>query len=139
MICEYLTFNVPIFPIPCYFNSNRAAAINPCDASVGHLVAYHHERDLLPMILSHCDYTMEAGSQGGTTLTYNLEGLDRQIKERFVQGRPKLVQKIEHLVFRQDSRDATVFQALRTKVRQVWYSRKSQPSHHNLPLRNSSF
>ncbi|XP_072028276.1 E3 ubiquitin-protein ligase rnf213-alpha-like [Amphiura filiformis] len=95
----------------------KATVINPCDASIGHLVAYHHDRDLLPMILSHCDYAMEAGSNG-TRLTYNLLGLQRQIKERFVQGRPKLVQKIEHLVFRQDSRDATVFQALRTKIPQ---------------------
>ena len=70
------------------------------------------------MILSHCDYAVEAGTQG-TRLTYDLLGLQRQIKERFVQGRPKLVQKIEHLVFRQDSRDATIFQALRTKIPQV--------------------
>ncbi len=70
------------------------------------------------MILSHCDYAMEAGSNG-IRLSYNLLGLQRQIKERFVQGRPKLVQKIEHLVFRQDSRDAAVFQALRSKIQQV--------------------
>ena len=97
---------------------SRYDSIQPSDATINHLVAYDKDKDLLPLILSHRDYAMEAGQ--GTSHTFNLAALQRQIEERFLRGRPKIVHKIEQLVFRQDSHDAAVFQTLRNRIPQVW-------------------
>ena len=96
----------------------RYDPIQPSDATINHLVAYDKDKDLLPLILSHRDYAMEAGQ--GTSHSFNLAALQRQIEERFLRGRPLIIHKIEQLVFRQDSHDAAVFQTLRNRIPQVW-------------------
>ena len=96
----------------------RYDPIQPSDATINHLVAYDKDKDLLPLILSHRDYAMEAGQ--GTSHTFNLTALQRQIEEHFLRGRPKIIHKIEQVVLRQDSHDAAVFQTLRNRIPQVW-------------------
>ena len=50
------------------------------------LVSYHAERDLLPLILAQCNYSLEVGR--GTLVQYNWEALERQLIDRFIRGRP---------------------------------------------------
>ncbi|XP_072046323.1 E3 ubiquitin-protein ligase RNF213-like [Amphiura filiformis] len=97
-------------------NTTRCAPIQPSDATLHHLVAYNKDKDLLPLVLSHRDYAVQAGQ--GTTHTFNLPVLQSQIEERFLRGRPDIIRKIEQLVFRQDSHDAVVFQTLRNRIPQ---------------------
>ncbi len=92
--------------------------VPPGEATACHLVAFDKERDLLPLILANHNYEVEAGR--GQTHTYNLEGLQKQIEDKFIRGRPKLdITKIEPLIFRQDSLDATGFNKMRKQIPQV--------------------
>ena len=52
-----------------------------------HVISYEVERDLIPLILSNCQYQVE---QGGETLQeFDLE----KIISRFLQGKPRLTLK----------------------------------------------
>ena len=53
-----------------------------------HLVAYDLEKDLQPMILAHCDYSLKVGQ--GTIVEYNWMALERQLIDRFISGRNRI-------------------------------------------------
>ena len=57
-----------------------------------HLVAYDVERDLMPLVLAYCDYSLSVGQ--GTNITYNLAALERQIIARFVNGKAHVEMKV---------------------------------------------
>lgn len=44
------------------------------------------ERELLPLVLSHCHYTLRKG--GETDSTYDLLGIQTQLARRFLAGKP---------------------------------------------------
>ena len=50
------------------------------------LVAYDSEKDLLPVMLANCSYSLEVGKE--TSSQYNWEALQKQIIDRFIRGRP---------------------------------------------------
>ena len=52
-------------------------------------MAYDPENDFLPMILAHCDYSLKVGE--GTTVEFNWKCLERQLVDRFIRGRPRLI------------------------------------------------
>ena len=58
-------------------------------------------------------------SDKGTELTYDLIGIQKQVEDRFIIGRPILDEKIEQLSYRQDFRNAETFQRIRDKIPQV--------------------
>ena len=70
----------------------RQSKVSISDVTQAHLVAYDHERDFLPMVYAHCDYSLEIGR--GTEVTYNLPGLERQLIETFVRGKPYIDIKV---------------------------------------------
>lgn len=51
-----------------------------------HLISYEPERDLVPLILSNCQYSMEKG--GETLQDFDLEKIQQQIVSKFLQGKP---------------------------------------------------
>ena len=53
-----------------------------------HLAAYNPDKDFLPMIFAHCDYSLKVGE--GTAVDFNWKGLERQVVDRFIRGRPRL-------------------------------------------------
>ena len=57
-----------------------------------HLVAYDVKRDLMPLVLAHCDYSLSVGQ--GTNITYNLASLERQIVNRFLHGKAHVEMKV---------------------------------------------
>lgn len=50
------------------------------------LIAYDPERDLFPLILAHCNYSLEVGQE--TLVQYDWAALERQLIDRFLRGRP---------------------------------------------------
>lgn len=56
-----------------------------------HVVSYEPERDLMPLVLSNCQYHVEQG--GETSQEFDLEKIQRQIVSRFLQGKPRLTLK----------------------------------------------
>ena len=57
-----------------------------------HLIAYHPERDLLPLVLASRHYAVASGDD--TRTEYDFEALQRSIEERFVRGRPRIAAKV---------------------------------------------
>ena len=58
------------------------------DVTTAHLISFHPEKDLLPMVLSCCQYSLQMGK--GYAITYDFTTLQRQIEERLIRNRPRL-------------------------------------------------
>ncbi|XP_046860854.1 E3 ubiquitin-protein ligase RNF213-like [Xenia sp. Carnegie-2017] len=90
----------------------------------GHLVAYDPERDFLPMVLAHCDYSLKVGEGGEKTVVkFNWKSLERQLVDRFIRGKPRITSLVELFVFSKDICDGAVFKALNQKIPQIKLSR----------------
>ncbi|XP_046558706.1 E3 ubiquitin-protein ligase RNF213-like [Haliotis rubra] len=86
-----------------------------------HLVSYHPDRDLLPLVLANCNYSFELGK--GTTIEYDFEGFEYQLKEVILQAKSRVEQKshvipIDTMVYRADTTNSVVFKILRDRIDQ---------------------
>lgn len=79
LICLFITLSV--FPF-------STSALPLTNITKSHLVAYDPEKDLLPLILAHCNYSLKVGE--GTAVEYNWKALERQLVDRFIRGRHQL-------------------------------------------------
>ena len=61
-----------------------------------HIVSYDLERDLMPMVLANCNYTLTAGKR--MSIDYDFKGLSQQLEERFIRGRPRIVPEVSKRV-----------------------------------------
>ncbi|CAC5422253.1 RNF213 [Mytilus coruscus] len=87
------------------------------DLSTAHLISYHPDRDLLPMVLANCNYSFEVGQ--GTKVEYNFVSLERQLMDRLLFTKSViLLKEIETVVYRSETTNAIVFTTLRDKIRQ---------------------
>uniref|UniRef100_A0A6Q2YDT1 RING-type E3 ubiquitin transferase n=1 Tax=Esox lucius TaxID=8010 RepID=A0A6Q2YDT1_ESOLU len=59
---------------------------SPVDLTDLHVIQYDLERDVLPLILSNCQYSMKQGKE--TVSEYDLFKIQQQILSRFIQGKP---------------------------------------------------
>lgn len=64
------------------FSSESLPKVSVKDISAAHLISYHQDRDLLPMVLANCNYSFEVGQ--GTKVEYNFTDIERQLKDRFL-------------------------------------------------------
>jgi hypothetical protein len=62
------------------------------DAINAHLISFSRERDLQPIVLANCNYSLEVGQ--GTRVEYDFETMERQVEERFIRGRPRLIYQV---------------------------------------------
>lgn len=62
------------------------------EVTTAHLIAYDVERDLMPLVFSHCDYSLAVGE--GEKSSYNFQALERQIVDRFIAGKPLVAMKV---------------------------------------------
>ena len=62
------------------------------EVTLSHLIAYDPERDLLPLILAHCNYSLEVGQE--TLVQYDWAALERQLIDRLLRGRPLVEFKV---------------------------------------------
>lgn len=53
-----------------------------------HVIRYEVDRDLLPLVLSNCQYSMERGRE--TLSEYDLPKIQQQVFTRFLQGKPNI-------------------------------------------------
>ncbi|OXB52961.1 hypothetical protein ASZ78_009716 [Callipepla squamata] len=60
--------------------------ISPSEVADLHLISYEVERDLIPLILSNCQYSMEKG--GETLQHFDLERIQQQVISKFLLGKP---------------------------------------------------
>ncbi|NXQ32451.1 RN213 ligase, partial [Alaudala cheleensis] len=91
--------------------------ISPLEVADLHVISYEVERDLIPLILSNCQYSMEKG--GETLQDFDLERIQQQVISKFLQGKPLITLKgIPTLVYRQDRNYEQLFHGVRSKLEQ---------------------
>ena len=69
-----------------FFIYSPLERVSVSEVTLSQLIAYDPERDLLPLILSHCKYSLEVGKE--TLVHYDLAALERQLIDRLLRGRP---------------------------------------------------
>ena len=118
-----------------YFIYSVEATLRTNDVSTAHLIAYHPERDLLPLVLASRHYAVASGDV--TRTEYDFVALQRSIEERFIRGRPRLranvrvvrvkrernlvdffTFQVQTVVFCEDFTNAEVFEQLETRIPQ---------------------
>ncbi|KFP09843.1 E3 ubiquitin-protein ligase RNF213, partial [Egretta garzetta] len=91
--------------------------ISPSEVADLHVISYEVERDLIPLILSNCQYSMEKG--GETLQDFDLERIQQQVISKFLQGKPLItLTGIPTLVYRQDRNYEQLFNDVRNKLDQ---------------------
>uniref|UniRef100_A0A8C3MIP0 RING-type E3 ubiquitin transferase n=1 Tax=Geospiza parvula TaxID=87175 RepID=A0A8C3MIP0_GEOPR len=91
--------------------------VSPSEVADLHLISYEVERDLLPLILSNCQYSMEKG--GETLQDFDLERIQQQVVSKFLQGKPLItLTGIPTLVHRHDRNYEQLFSDVRNKLEQ---------------------
>lgn len=86
------------------------------DVTRAQLVACDVERDLMPIVFAHCDYSLAAGE--GAKITYDLAALERQIIDRFFVGKPHVDMKVYRVAFRKEAYTVALFDRVRQRVAQ---------------------
>ncbi|KAK3585575.1 hypothetical protein CHS0354_036762 [Potamilus streckersoni] len=119
-LLEYLFHKQNDFLDNYYQKAKRRVAEIPSvkvrDITPAHLISYHPEQDILPLVLANCNYSFEVGK--GTAIEYNFANLERQIIDRFLFGKCFIDIKIDLMVYRAEYTNATVFRKLQEKIAQ---------------------
>ncbi|MED6266663.1 hypothetical protein CHARACLAT_004333, partial [Characodon lateralis] len=83
-----------------------------------HVICYDVEKDLLPLVLSNCQYSLERGRE--TISEYDLPRIQQQILTRFLQGKPFITRSgIPTLINTQEKDYVSIFKAIKGQVPQV--------------------
>ncbi|RXN29563.1 E3 ubiquitin-protein ligase RNF213-alpha-like protein [Labeo rohita] len=106
-----------IYTVERYTGEESGYTVSPADLTELHVIRYEYERDLLPLVLSNCQYRMERGQE--TLAEYDLPKIQQQILTRFLQGKPHItLNGIPTLVNRQDRNYEIIFKDVKDKVQQ---------------------
>ena len=72
----------------CFSLNRFETEVGIQEACLSQMIVYDPQKDLLPLVLANCSYSLKAGQ--GTTIEYKFASLERQIGERFIKGKPRL-------------------------------------------------
>ncbi|GAA6104753.1 E3 ubiquitin-protein ligase rnf213-alpha-like isoform X4 [Tachysurus ichikawai] len=96
---------------------NNSYMVSLAELSDLHVIRYEVDRDLLPLVLSNCQYSMERGQE--TISEYDLHKIQQQVFTRFLQGKPQIsLTGIPTLVSRQERNYDNILKEIREKVSQ---------------------
>ncbi|XP_036427896.1 E3 ubiquitin-protein ligase rnf213-beta isoform X2 [Colossoma macropomum] len=84
--------------------------------SESQLALCHPEKELLPLVLAHCNYTLVKGQQ--TATDYDLQAVERQLNRRFLAGKPRIQTDTEKYLKRHHQDFSEVLKDVRTKISQ---------------------
>ncbi|KAK2835329.1 hypothetical protein Q5P01_015813 [Channa striata] len=91
--------------------------VSVADLTEQHVICYDLDKDLLPLVLSNCQYTLERGQE--TISQYDLPRIQHQILTRLLQGKPFICRTgIPTLVNTQERDYKILFKAVKGKVHQ---------------------
>ena len=82
--------------------------VRPC-----HLLEYEHH--LQSIILSHCHYSLTVGR--GRNIKYNLPALEKHVLDKFIYGKPVILQDIPNVAYLKDIYTVETFLEIRRKVK----------------------
>ncbi|XP_048222860.1 E3 ubiquitin-protein ligase RNF213 [Perognathus longimembris pacificus] len=109
--------NEIIYSAEKFSKENNSYCVDASEVADLHVITYDVERDLMPVILANCQYQVQ---QGGETLQdFDLEKIQRQIRSRLLQGKPRLTLRgIPTLVYRHDWNYEHLFMDIKHKMEQ---------------------
>uniref|UniRef100_A0AAY5ED51 RING-type domain-containing protein n=1 Tax=Electrophorus electricus TaxID=8005 RepID=A0AAY5ED51_ELEEL len=106
--------NEMVYTVDKYTNEETC----PVDLTELHVIRYEVERDLMPLVLSNCQYSMERGRE--MLSEYDLPKIQQQVLTRFLQGKPLVtLTGIPTLVNRHDRNYENIFKDVMAKVQQA--------------------
>ncbi|XP_043084874.1 E3 ubiquitin-protein ligase rnf213-alpha-like isoform X2 [Puntigrus tetrazona] len=106
-----------VYTVEKHTGEESGYTVSPVDLTEMHVIHYEYERDVLPLILSNCQYRMERGQE--TLMEYDLPNIQQQIFTRFLQGKPLItLNGIPTMVNRQDRNYEIIFMDVKGKVPQ---------------------
>ncbi|XP_064171479.1 E3 ubiquitin-protein ligase rnf213-alpha-like isoform X3 [Anguilla rostrata] len=109
--------NEQVHAVDKHTGEETSYTVSPADLSDLHVIRYEPERDLLPLVLSHCQYSVERGQE--TISEYDLPKIQQQVVTRFLQGKPLIsLVGIPTLVNRHDRNYVNIFKDVKDKVGQ---------------------
>ncbi|XP_013361468.1 PREDICTED: E3 ubiquitin-protein ligase RNF213 isoform X2 [Chinchilla lanigera] len=107
--------NKVVYMVEKFSKENNSYSVDASEITDLHVISYDVERDLTPLILSNCQYQVVQG--GETSQEFDLEKIQRQIKGRLLQGKPRLTIKgIPTLVHRHDRNYEGLFMDIKKKM-----------------------
>ena len=95
----------------------KAANVQLPSVTLNDVINYDQDRDLLPLIYAHCDYTLEIGEQ--PKVDYNFLSLQKHLAERLVVGKSKIDVVISQFVYNDDIHTANKHSRIKEKIPQV--------------------
>ncbi|CAK6972178.1 E3 ubiquitin-protein ligase rnf213-alpha-like isoform X5 [Scomber scombrus] len=103
--------------VDSHTGENISYKVSLAELTEQHVISYEVEKDLLPLVLSNCQYSLERGHE--TISQYDLPRIQQQILTRFLQGKPLINRTgIPTLVNIQERDYETMFEAVKGKVPQ---------------------
>ncbi|XP_059403390.1 E3 ubiquitin-protein ligase rnf213-alpha-like [Carassius carassius] len=106
-----------VYTVEKHTREESGYTVCPADLMELHVIRYDYERELMPLILSNCQYSMERGKE--TLMEYDLPKIQQQILTHFLQGKPVIaLNGIPTVVNRQDRNYEIIFMDLKGKVPQ---------------------
>ncbi|XP_014386273.1 PREDICTED: E3 ubiquitin-protein ligase RNF213-like, partial [Myotis brandtii] len=109
--------NEMVYAVEKFSKEEHSYSVDASEVTDLHVISYEVERDLMPLILSNCQYHVVQGSESLQEL--DLERIQRQVIGRFLQGKPRLrLRGLPTLVYRQDWNYEHLFASIRNKMPQ---------------------
>uniref|UniRef100_G1KRE3 RING-type E3 ubiquitin transferase n=1 Tax=Anolis carolinensis TaxID=28377 RepID=G1KRE3_ANOCA len=106
-----------VYTIEKYTTDANRYSVSPAEVADLHVITYEVERDLIPLILSNCHYSMEKG--GEAIQEFDLEKIQQQVISRFLQGKPLIsLTGLPTLVYRHDRNYEHLFKDIKSKLTQ---------------------
>uniref|UniRef100_A0A3B3YP08 RING-type E3 ubiquitin transferase n=1 Tax=Poecilia mexicana TaxID=48701 RepID=A0A3B3YP08_9TELE len=107
-----------IYCVDKHTGEETSYKVSPADLTDLHVIRYELERDLMPLILSNTQYSIEKGQE--TLHEYDLFKIQQQIISRFLLGKPRItLDGIPTLVNRHDRDYQIILRDVKSKVAQT--------------------
>ncbi|XP_058848399.1 E3 ubiquitin-protein ligase rnf213-alpha-like isoform X1 [Acipenser ruthenus] len=104
-----------VYTVEKFTEETQGYTVSPADLSDLHVIKYEVERDLMPLVLSNCQYSMERGQE--TLPEFDLQKIQQQVTNRFLRGKPLITfTGIPTLLNRQDRNYENIFKDVKEKL-----------------------
>ncbi|XP_041633633.1 E3 ubiquitin-protein ligase rnf213-alpha isoform X2 [Cheilinus undulatus] len=106
-----------IYCVDKHTGEETSYKVSPADLTDLHVIRYELDRDLMPLVLSNTQYSIERGQE--TLHEYDLPKIQQQIFSRFLLGKPLItLNGIPTLVNRHDRNYEIILKDVKAKVKQ---------------------
>ncbi|XP_069786067.1 E3 ubiquitin-protein ligase rnf213-alpha isoform X2 [Narcine bancroftii] len=107
--------NDMVYAVVKYTPESTLYSVSPQDVSELHVIRYEIGKDMIPLLSSNCQYTVEKGSE--MVIEYDFNSIEQQLTNRFLKGKPLIILKgVPTLIYRQDRNYEIIFEDIKNKI-----------------------